>query len=454
MRRTAIGLMALLLLATGLIGQTAGKTLNDLPPAARKVFDGLLAGRTEALNGLSSEAFHPQAFERRSRDAVAAAQVGLLTEMYKTGSVKLVEEVRVSDSSLPEDMIFRNPRGIAVDAQGRVYVADSGAEHLKIFGPDGKFIRAIGRKGQGPGEFQGPEFVEIGGGRIFVWESMNRRISIFDAEGKFLSSAASAPFFTGAFGVFIQMRALPDGRLIVHYERGLTEGAGDRPADSQTQIIGLLSADGKPVRTLLEKKVRSCRMVWNAGYNANVRVPFPYHPTLHMEVTTAGDLAAGGSEKYEIEIYNPDKGRLTSFVRPYTPIPLSDRDKQDHFGRFRMAVFKDGMKTMIPKPPDVILENTEFPEKLPPYRDLIADGEGHIWVQLYAENRAMNVFDVFDPQEGFISRMTLEGAPIDHSFAGSLSNRFSGQVLWRIEQDEEGYSSLVRYRLTAGRTSR
>lgn len=102
----------------------------------------------------------------------------------------------------------------------------------------------------------------------------------------------------------------------------------------------------------------------------------------------------------------------------------------------------------------MILENTEFPENLPPYRDLIADGEGRIWVQLYIENRTMNVFDVFDPQEGFIARMILEGAPIDHSFAGSLSNRFSGQVLWQIEQDEEGYSSLVRYRLTAGRTSR
>ncbi len=385
---------------------------------------------------------------------VAAAQAGLLDETLKTEQVKLIEEIRVSDASLPEGLIFQNPRGVAVDAQGRVYVADAGAEHLKVFGPDGKFIRTIGRKGQGPGEFQGPEFVEIGGGRIFVWEAMNRRISIFDAEGKFIDSAASAPNFTGAFGVFIQMRALPDGRLIIHYERGLAAGAEDRPADRQDRVIALLSAEGKPLRTLLERKVRTSRLVWNAGYNASVRVPFPYHPTLHMEVTSAGLMAVGYSDKYEIEIHSPDKGRSAAFVRPFSPIPLSEKDRQDHFGRFQMTVFKDGMRTTLPKPPAVILNNTEFPETLPPYRALIADGGGRIWVQVYVKGGGTNVFDVFDPEEGFISRITVEGAAVDHSFAMSVSNRFSGRALWRIERDEEGSSSLVKYRLTAGQTSR
>ena len=380
--------------------------------------------------------------------SIAAAQSGSLTEIYRTGRVKLVEEVRVSDEALPRDAGFQNPRGIAIDAQGRIYVADAGAEHLKVFGPDGKFVRTIGRKGQGPGEFQGPEFVEIGSSRIFVWEAMNRRISIFDAEGKFL---ASAPFSPGSFGVFIRMSVLPDGRLIVHYERGLSSGVEDRVPDRQTHVIELLSPDARAPRTLLEKEVKSSRLVWNPEYNANVRVPFPYHPTLNMEVTTAGVLAVGYSEKYMLEIHSPDKGRSGAFVRPYSPIRLSEKDEQDHFGRFRMTVFKDGLKTILPKAPEVILKNTEFPEKLPPYRGIIADGEGRFLVQVYVESRATNIFDVFDPKDGFVSRITVDGADIDHSFSVSLSNRFSGRYLWRIERDEEGYASLVKYRLTAAR---
>jgi hypothetical protein len=381
-----------------------------------------------------------------------AAQAGSLAEIYRTGAVRLIEEVRITDKELPEGLVFQNPLGIAVDPQGRVYVADAGAEHIKVFGPDGRFIRTIGRKGQGPGEFQGPEFVEVGGGRIFVWESMNRRTSILDAGGAFITSTPSRPFMTGAFGVFIRMRALPDGRLVVHYERGKDASADDRPPEGRVQVIELLSAEAKPLRILLEQGVVTCRFVWNASYNANVRVPFPYHPTLNMEATPAGDIVAGYNAEYKIDLFHPT-GRSAGFSRPYSPIRLEEKDRQAHFGRFRMAVFKDGMKTIVPKPPDVILKNTEFPERLPPYRGLAADGEGNVWVQVNVESRATNVFDVFDPKTGFVARITVDG-PIDYSFAASLRKRFFGQALWQIEQDEEGYSALVKYRLMSGGPSR
>jgi hypothetical protein len=141
---------------------------------------------------------------------------------------------------------------------------------------------------------------------------------------------------------------------------------------------------------------------------------------------------------------------LTAFVRPFSPIRLTERDRQDHFGRFRMAVFKDGMKTIVPKPPDVILKNTEFPETLPPYRGLTADGEGNIWVHVYVESRATNVFDVFDPQSGFIARITVDGGPVDHSLR-SLSRGSSAKRSGESSRTKR--ASLVKY-LTAGRTSR
>jgi hypothetical protein len=65
-------------------------------------------------------------------------------------------------------MIFQNPRGVAVDAQGRIYVADAGAEHLKVFGPDGKFMRTIGPKARvranlGPESRPGRSGLRLGG---------------------------------------------------------------------------------------------------------------------------------------------------------------------------------------------------------------------------------------------------------------------------------------------------
>jgi len=380
--------------------------------------------------------------------SAATAQIRPLADVYKTGRVKLIEEVRVSDKAFPAGIVFQNPRGVAADAKGRVYVADADAHHLKVFGANGKFLRTIGRKGQGPGEFQGPEFVEIGGGRIYVWESMNRRISAFDAEGKFITST---PFNPGAFGVFIRMRALPDGRLVVYYERGFAEGSMTRVPDSQDRVVELLSAEAKLIRTLYERKVRSSRLAWVAELSRYVRVPFPYHPAVAMEVTPAGLVAVGLSDKNGFEVLDPDQGRLAAFSRPYQPVRLTEKDKQDHFGRFRMTVFKDNIKTVLPKPPEYIVKDTEFPDVLPAFRGLIADGEGSLWVHVYVESRATNVFDVFDLKNGFLARITVEGASVGHDFANSLSNRFAGGALWMIERDEDGYASLVKYHLTAAR---
>jgi hypothetical protein len=358
--------------------------------------------------------------------AAAAAQDRPLADIYKSGRVRLIEEVRVADAALPADALFQNPRGLAVDTQGLVYVADYDANHIKVFSSDGKFIKTIGRQGEGPGEFQGPEFIEIGGGRIYVWEAMNRRISILDSEGR---SLGTTPFSPGAFGVFIKMRALPDGRLVAYYERGLVEGAQSRIPDSQERVVELLSAEAKPIRILYEKNVRASRLAWNADYEAYVRVPFPYHPGIVMDVVPSGEVAAGMNDKYEFEILDPDKGRQRTFSRPWTPVKVVDEDKQKHFSQFKMVVFKDNVKTVLPKAPDHILKNTEFPKTFPAYRSLITDSEGNILVQLYTESREFNVFDVFDPRTGFIARITFEGAPLDSSFAVSASHRFSGSTL-------------------------
>jgi len=378
--------------------------------------------------------------------AATAGQDRPLADIYKAGRVRLIEEVRVADAALPPDALFQNPRGLAVDAQGLVYVADYDANHIKVFSSEGKFIQTIGRQGDGPGEFHGPDFVEIGGGRIYVWEAMNRRISILDSEGRSLGTAAFSP---GAFGVFIRMRVLPDSRLVAYYERGLVEGAESCIPDSQERVVELLSAEAKPVRILYEKKVRASRLAWNADYKAYVRVPFPYHPAIAMEVLPSGAVVAGMNDKYEFEILDPDKGSQRAFSRPWTPVRITGEDKQKHFSGFKMVVFIDNVKTVLPKAPDHILKNTEFPKAFPAYRGFIGDGERNILVQLYTESRAFNVFDVFDPQTGFIARITVEGAPLDANFTVSPSNRFSGATLWRIERDKDEFPSLVKYRLVA-----
>ncbi len=80
---------------------------------------------------------------------------------------------------------FNRAEGLALDAQDRVYVADSCNQRIQVFSADGKFLRAYGKPGSGAGELSYPYDIQVdGAGRQYVCEFGNQRIQIFDAHGQ------------------------------------------------------------------------------------------------------------------------------------------------------------------------------------------------------------------------------------------------------------------------------
>ncbi|HEY6307157.1 MAG TPA: peptidyl-alpha-hydroxyglycine alpha-amidating lyase family protein [Candidatus Angelobacter sp.] len=87
---------------------------------------------------------------------------------------------------------FNQPSDVVVAPNGDIFVADGhgGASNARIvkFSKDGKFIKAWGKKGTGPGEFDTPHAIAMDSkGRIFVGDRANNRIQIFDQDGKFIA---------------------------------------------------------------------------------------------------------------------------------------------------------------------------------------------------------------------------------------------------------------------------
>lgn len=76
---------------------------------------------------------------------------------------------------------FNRAEGVCVDAQDRLYVADSCNHRIQIFAPDGKFLREFGHAGTKLGELSYPYDVAVDhAGNIFVCEFGNSRIQVFD----------------------------------------------------------------------------------------------------------------------------------------------------------------------------------------------------------------------------------------------------------------------------------
>ncbi|HVS87735.1 MAG TPA: peptidyl-alpha-hydroxyglycine alpha-amidating lyase family protein [Candidatus Acidoferrum sp.] len=84
---------------------------------------------------------------------------------------------------------FNRPTDVAFAADGSIYVSDGyGNSRVAKFSAEGKFLLDWGHKGQGPGEFDLPHSVAVDTqGRVYVADRMNVRIQIFDANGKFLN---------------------------------------------------------------------------------------------------------------------------------------------------------------------------------------------------------------------------------------------------------------------------
>jgi len=103
-----------------------------------------------------------------------------------------VEDVQLE---LKPECAISSITDLAVDAEGRYIVADGWqSKGVYIFSRDGKFIRELGRRGQGPGEYQTPVSVTLGSnGDVWVADYAGNRISVYDNEWRFKHAILGQP---------------------------------------------------------------------------------------------------------------------------------------------------------------------------------------------------------------------------------------------------------------------
>jgi sugar lactone lactonase YvrE len=95
---------------------------------------------------------------------------------------------------------FSKPGGVAVDAEGNLYVADTWNNRIEIFDADGNFTSTFGKAGDGPGYFSRPKGVAIDGdGHIWVADGMQDRVQVFNKDGQLLISFGGHGLLPGQF---------------------------------------------------------------------------------------------------------------------------------------------------------------------------------------------------------------------------------------------------------------
>jgi hypothetical protein len=87
-----------------------------------------------------------------------------------------------------KEIYLDRPQRVSADESGHVYFSCIGNHSILKFDDEGKFIKTIGRAGQGPGEFQGPNHVVPWRDKLIVLDNFSRKFQILDSDGAYLSS--------------------------------------------------------------------------------------------------------------------------------------------------------------------------------------------------------------------------------------------------------------------------
>ena len=87
---------------------------------------------------------------------------------------------------------FTAPSDVVTAPNGDIFIVDghnaSGNNRIVKYSRDGTFISSFGGTGYGPGQLRGPHAIAMDpDGRLFVADRANQRIVVFDQEGNFLS---------------------------------------------------------------------------------------------------------------------------------------------------------------------------------------------------------------------------------------------------------------------------
>jgi streptogramin lyase len=124
----------------------------------------------------------------------------LFTDSY-LNKVFVMDPSKKEVKPLNDTLMLEQPTGVAwSEATGEIWVVETRAHHIRIMNEYGETLKVIGKRGNGPSEFNYPTSISIDKeGNAYVVDAMNFRIQVFTKEGKLIKSFGEIGDATGYF---------------------------------------------------------------------------------------------------------------------------------------------------------------------------------------------------------------------------------------------------------------
>ena len=357
----------------------------------------------------------------------------------------IVIDRRVGTLEGAEEYTFGAITDVVVAPDEGFYVFDRQAMQLRRYDSTGTFVRNVGRRGAGPGEYDRVNGVDVGiDGRVYVWDAGNTRVSMFTPHGEPDGS------FRVLSGLYTSNALTVDSSGVV-FTRDHVFGPD---VSKWRPIIVRHGPDGASVDTIdvpVYDLPSSTIVSRTPGGGATSSREVPFAPARQWALMPDMRFISGRSDAYALHRELPD-GKVLRIERAATPVPVSDAERSE----------QEEITTHIMRDvnPSWRWNGPPIPESKPYFKALESALDGRVWVRLSQPGelsadpdtarrdpeapppqryREPQVWDVFEADGRYLGQIELPDEFTLHAMRG--------EHVWGVLRDELDVQYVVRARI-------
>jgi hypothetical protein len=340
-----------------------------------------------------------------------------------------VDLVIGNDPDDPRAALYQ-PTDLTTAPDGTVFVADRGAHHINVFNPDGTWRQALGKEGQGPGEFTGLRHITVAGGLLVAFDTRNRRFSHWTLAGDHV--ADHNPEVTRSLS---SLYGLADGTLVWTYF------AYDPGRSTARQVAMHSTSAGEELDVVIEGPAVPTREMspTDPVFTLQAMLDRLEDPQLVLAVGRDGAVYFSSAEAYQVLSTSQDGTPRWALRRAGAPPSMPENAKQTLVAWILEAFGAD-----------VGIDELSWPERIPAIFHLRVDGAGRLFVfRASAETGLVPAEMSFAPSESWLVDVYgPDGAYLASGNVPALWSHSHDNFVYEITTDANNEPVVVRYRLT------
>lgn len=367
-------------------------------------------------------------------------------------TARLVEEVRIGALEGPEELTFGRVGQLAPATNGAIDIFDAQAIAIRRFDSAGTFVKKIGARGQGPGEYGMLLGLRtLSDGRLVAYDGRNSRITSYSPAGDPLETwplqLPTRLFSDNVFGV--------DKTDHLYVLTARPRAPGVAPSGS---IMLRIAPGGTVVDTLDVPR-------WTAD---ELGRPVCLAPAGRWAIHPSGQFVTGRTDAYSLDLRQAS-GKILRIQRAVEPVALESGERSE----LESDIANSGppiesMSITTGKAPVIEYGPRQtVPPVKPLFRTILTGTDGRIWVQLHMRAEKIDpatetvrspcnvdrkgepppmtwrepiVWDVFEEDGRYLGAVAVP--PM------TMLRAMSGDTVWGVQRGESDEEYVVRYRVT------